>query len=85
MYSTESGQWLRWEQTDDLDCEAWLKEGSLSPSTPGSDPAHLAGASYLASLTGRGFNSQPRDLTISVLLAKMAGNSWGDHTNGKTG
>lgn len=85
MYATESGQWLRWQQTDDLDCEAWLQEGSLSPSTPGSDSALLAGTSSTASLSGRVFNSQPQDLTISVLLAKMAGNSGGGHTNGKTG
>lgn len=61
------------------------KEGSLSPYTLGSDPAHLAETSYTASLSGGVFNSQPQNLTISVLLAKLAGNSWDEHIDGKTG
>lgn len=85
MYSTGSGRWLRWHQTDDRDCDTWLKEDCLPPSTLGSGPAHLAETAYTAFLSGRVFNSQPQDLTISVLLAKTAGNSWDDHVDGITG
>lgn len=85
MSSTESGQLLGWHQTDDLDCDAWLKESSfLHPHLAailhtwlGHLPLLFSQAEFLIHCL--------QDLTVSVLHAKMAGNSWGDYTNAKTG
>lgn len=46
---------------------------------------HLAGTPPIARLSGTVFNSQPSDLTVSVLLAEQAGDAWGDGPSANTG
>lgn len=84
MSSTEAGPFLGWHRSDDLDCcEADLREGSLAgllaPQTR-IWQGHLLLRASQAVLT-----HSLRDLTVSVLLAEKAGDSWGDGSSANTG
>ena len=86
MSSAEAGQLRGWHRSDGLDCEADLQEGSTWQGYPpppqtrtwqGHLPLRVSQAQFLT--------HSPRDLTVSVLLAGKASDSWGDRPSANTG
>ena len=85
MSSTESGQFLGRHQSDDLDCEADLQEGSTWQGYPPPQTRTWQGHLPLRVSQAQFLTHSLRDLTVSVLLAEKAGDSWGDGPGANTG
>lgn len=85
MSSTESGQFRGWHRSGDLDSETDLQEGSSWQCYPPAPQTHTwQGCLPLRVSQAQFLTHSLRDLTVSVLLAEQAGESWGDSPSANT-